>query len=559
MRRSCSVWPTGATSTRRAFSSRISPTTAFYAQDDWRLHNKLVVNYGVRYELSRPPWEGSDQYAEFSPTTPNPKVNNYPGAIIFAGEGPGRSGKRILSEGYHGGWAPRASFAYSVDTKTIVRGGFGRSFGRVTAIGSSNHSDGFVLRSTFSAPSDGFSPAFLLDQGLPAYNLPPFIDPSVSNNIEIHYWNNQAARPATYDTWTISLQRQLRRGMTVEIDYNGSHGSHLNANLLNINQVPMSVVESLAARFGKSTVDSILRANINSATARNAGINIPYSSFTDPAVQGSFMTVAQALRAFPQYQNINTTDSGGDKTGRSRYHAGILKVTQRLQDGLMFQASYVYSKLMSNADAFNGGNGSMDAARPELEYAISAFDQTHIIKLNSRVRAAVRRGAALVERWLREPYPGRMADRRGPELQQRHPDWRDNVTASLQIFNRTNRPNVTGQDWRAPIAGGEFNPLVDKFLNRAAFVQPVGELGNAPRTNPDVRRFWNLSENVSLAKTLTMSAGVRLDMRMEAFNVFNRIVWGGPITTSTTPASARSPSSQLAASDAVRLQTVLVG
>ena len=55
-------------------------------------------------------------------------------------------------------------------------------------------------------------------------------------------------KPATYDTWTISMQREVRRGMTVEVDYNGSKGSNLQANLLNINQVPMSVVNDLIAQ-----------------------------------------------------------------------------------------------------------------------------------------------------------------------------------------------------------------------------------------------------------------------------------------------------------------------
>ncbi len=73
-------------------------------------------------------------------------------------------------------------------------------------------------------------------------------------------------------------------------------------------------------------------------------------------------------------------------------------------------------------------------------------------------------------------------------------------SAPLPIFNGTNRPNVTGEDWRAPTAGDEFDPLVDRFLNRDAFAAPVGTLGNAPRRNGDVRRFWNLSENISLAE-----------------------------------------------------------
>ena len=94
-------------------------------------------------------------------------------------------------------------------------------------------------------------------------------------------------------------------------------------------------------------------------------------------------SVAQALRPYPQYGTINTTNSGGDKTGRSMYHAGVLKLTQRLTDGFLFQGSYTYSKLMTNADAFSGSTGSMDAAQPELEYSIGRLDQPHSIKLNT--------------------------------------------------------------------------------------------------------------------------------------------------------------------------------
>ena len=70
--------------------------------------------------------------------------------------------------------------------------------------------------------------------------------------------------------------------------------------------------------------------------------------------------------------------------------------------------------------------------------------------------------------------------------------------------------------------------MVDRYLDRAAFVQPVGQLGNAPRMNGDVRRPWNLTENMSVAKTIRISSGARLDVRVEAFNLFNRVVWGAP-------------------------------
>ena len=63
----------------------------------------------------------------------------------------------------------------------------------------------------------------------------------------------------------------------------------------------------------------------NSPQAVAAGIKIPYANFTNPAIQTT-RSVAQALRPFPQYGTINTTNSGGDKTGRSMYHAGVVEV-----------------------------------------------------------------------------------------------------------------------------------------------------------------------------------------------------------------------------------------
>jgi len=523
----------GQTETIR-YLQQIYPYYGFYAQDDWRMNEKFVLNYGVRYEFTRPPVAGGDQYSELDPTKPNPAVNGYPGALIFAGEGPGREGKRSLINGYYGSWAPRLSGAYSLNNKTTLRGGVGRSFGRVTVVSGTSHFAGFIGTYNFTNADSGVTPTFLLDQGLPSYPLPPQINPAFANNLGIDYWNGDAAmRPATYDTWTISMQRELRRGMTIELDYNGSKGSNLQANLLNLNQVPLSIVNDLIARFGPAGAVSLLNQQVTSAAAVAAGIRPPYANFTNPAVQTN-RSVAQSLRPFPQYGNINTSNSGGDKTGKSMYHAGVLKLTQRLSDGFLFQGSYTYSKLMTDADAFSGSTGSMDTAQPDLEWSVGRFDQTHAIKLNTVYELPFGPDA----RWLRSGLASHvLGGWRIAAVQSYVSGLPIGVTTGatpLPIFNGTNRPNVTGADWRAPMAGDEFNPLVDLFLNRAAFSAPVGQLGNAPRINGSVRRFWNLSENVSLAKTISMTDQVRLDVRMEAFNVLNRIVWGAPVTNGGT-------------------------
>jgi hypothetical protein len=527
---------TGRTETIR-YLQQVYPYYAFYGQDDWRITDKLVFNYGLRYEFTQPPHAGGDQYSDFSPTTPNPAVNNYPGALIFAGDGPGREGTSSLFSGYYGAIAPRASFAYTASPKTIVRGGVGRSYGRVTVVQGSSHFAGFIGQYVFSSADAGVTPAFNLDQGLPSYPLPPLIDPTFSNNNDVDWFNGQeAARPAVYDNWTMSVQREVRKNLMVELDYNGVYGSDLQAGLLNPNQVPMSMVNDLIARFGPVGARDLLNSNITSAAAVAAGIKVPYPNFTNPNVQRS-RTVAQALRPYPQYLAVNAQSGGGDKTGRSHYHAGIVKVNQRLSGGVSFQGSYMYSKVMTDADSFSGSGRSMDAAQPELEWSIGRFDQTHTIKISSVVELPFGEG----HRWLTSGIANQLAGGwRVALIQSYNSGFPIAVTtnAPLNIFNGTNRPNVTGQDWRAPTAGDEFDPRVDKFLNPAAFVQPVGALGNAPRTNPDVRAPWNLSENVSVGKSTRLTTQVRMDIRIEAFNIFNRVIFAAPGTPTATGATA---------------------
>ena len=240
------------------------------------------------------------------------------------------------------------------------------------------------------------------------------------------------------------------QGHEREFDYNGSKGSNLHANLLNINQVPMSVVNGLINRFGAAGAQALLNSQITSATAIAAGITSPYPAFTTAAQ--TTKSVAQALRPFPQYGTINTTNSGGDKTGRSNYHAGILKVTQRMSGGLMMQGSYTYSKLMTDADSYNGSGGALDTARPELEYSIGRLDQTHNIKLSTLYELPFGPG----RRWLTNGVASKIVGGwRVAAVQNYASGLPIGITtnSSLNIFNGTNRPNVTGADWCGPTGG----------------------------------------------------------------------------------------------------------
>ena len=223
----------------------------FYAQDDWRLNDKLVLQLRPALRVHEPTGGRRRSVLRLLADESESGGQQLSGRAHLRRRRPGREGTRSLVPGYYGAWGPRVSAAYSFNDKTTFRAGVGRSFGRVTVTQSSSHFAGFIGQYVFKTPDSGVTPAFYLDQGLPAYPLPPLIDPTFSNNNAVDWFNGQeATRPAVYDNWTVSMQRELRHGLTVELDYNGVYGSDLQANLINPNQVPMSVVNDLIARYG---------------------------------------------------------------------------------------------------------------------------------------------------------------------------------------------------------------------------------------------------------------------------------------------------------------------
>ena len=516
----------GRTETIRNVTQRY-PYFGFYAQDDFRVTRKLVVNFGLRYDLTLPPTNANDEYSDFNPTKPNPAAGNIPGALWFAGNGTGRENTRSLVPAWYGGWGPRLGVAYTVNEKTTIRAGFGRSFSRITAVQGSGHFAGFIGQYQFNNGSQGISPTFLLDQGLPAYKLPPAIDPGFSNGNTIDYWQGKEATRAPESlSWTFTMQRQLAGNMTLEVGYNASIGTHLQTGLLNLNQVPTSLLNSLSDRYGNTQALAILRADITSATASGAGFKEPFSGFKQ--LWGGSATVAQALRPFPQYSTINTGVQNGDKSGHSTYHALVIKADRRLSKGLTFQSSYVFSKLLTDSDSyFATGATTQDQYNRKLEKSIGQNDQTHALKFSGVYDLPFGKG----QRWLGTGLAGKIVGGwRVAGIQVYSSGLPVALTRNnpLPIFNTSSRPLVDGYDnWRAPLTGSGFDPAVDRFLKPASQfpVQPNG-FGNATRYNPKVRSFWGQSENVSVARTFRLTEKIRIDVRGEAFNVLNRVIFG---------------------------------
>ena len=521
----------GSTQTSNFFRE-LYPYHGFYVQDDWRVSKRLVLNLGVRYDFTLPPVELDDQYSDFAPDLPNPTVNGRPGALRFAGFGPGRENKRRLTPGWWGGIGPRIGLAYGLNSKTTIRSGFGVSFAKASTPHGYGNIAGFSGSYSFPSPDQGITPGFLAHAGFPPYPLPPLLDPAFSNNQSVDWFGGEnAVRMPQNLTWTFSVQRQVTPTMVVEAAYNANVGTHLRTSTITLNQVPTHYLNQFIEQYGATQAINLLRADINSAAARAAGIPIPYANFTNPSVQ-TIRTVAQALRPFPQYQGINSGRTA-DKTGHSSYHALILKADRRLSRGLTFMWSYALSKAIGDADDNYGGQGSQDTYNRRLEKSISQYDQTHSLKFSTILALPFGRG----RRWMNS---SRLADAilgqwRLAGIQTYYSGTPMRVTRNnpFPISNGTTRPVINSYDnWRAQMRGEKFDPAVDLFLDGTAFpTQPNNRFGNETRYNPKQRTPPEFYESVSLAKQFAIHESFRLDLRFEAFNLFNRVTFAGGDTS----------------------------
>ncbi|HTS65711.1 MAG TPA: carboxypeptidase regulatory-like domain-containing protein [Candidatus Acidoferrales bacterium] len=504
-----------------------------YFQDDWRVNSKLVVNLGLRYDVNLPPIGLEDRWSDFSPTTPNPAANNIPGAVLFAGSGQGRVGTRRLADLWAKGFGPHLGIAYSKDSKTVFRGSYARSYGALASVSGSTHNMGFTLTQTFSNSSSGILPTYTMDQGMPAWTAPPFINPSVSNGTSVAWFQgNETTKLPAYDNFTFSIQRQVGNSIVLEAGYNGVMGEHLQTQLLQYNQISPKYLTAFGTVAQSITV---LNSLVGSATANAAGITAPFPTFN--TLWGSRATVAQALRPFPQYTYIDTYAGQGDHSGHSTYHALITKFQKRMSHGLTIQASYVLSKLLTDSDTAWGAGYAADFFNRGLEKSIGAYDVTHDFKFAGVYDLPFGKGQQYLSTGPAAWIIG---------------NWR---VASIMVYD-SGQPVGISSSYTLPIyasgAGGRVAPYVNSYSGwqpnfnggfdpgKYNFFVPYGSgpfpnqgtgtafngIGNSTRYNPKVRLFPNLNENLSLTRSFPIREALHLEFRAEAFNVFNRVRFG---------------------------------
>lgn len=491
----------------------------WFIDDTYKLNSKLTLNMGLRYEIQVPSSDPLGRLSYMDPTLQNPGAGNLLGSYVFGGDGPGRQGWQRFFDTKYKNFAPRIGFAYQFMKNTVLRGGYGIFYKEYINQGVGLPQVGFSITPSFASPDAGLTPAFHWDGGFPQnFSKPPLISPTVANTQNANYVERSTGGTIPYaQQWNLTLERQLTNTLMISGAYVANKGTHL------YDQLQQNQVNPSWFRLGEAT----LRAPINSALAQAAGIREPYPGFA--AQYGSRATVAQALRAFPQYQAVNTVAS---PYANSSYHSFQFKLDQRFSKGFASTVAYTFGKHLSDGSGFTDAHGGVIRQNHFLrEKSLYASDQRHILTFSfnyaipigaGRTYSLGRIGNKILGGWSTN---GVAAYASGFPLAISAPN-----TLSY-IFNGGLRPDLTGQPIRAAAGSGGFDPNRDAYLNRAAFAAP-GPLtfGNAPVYLP-VRQPANLSESFGLFKDTNVAGErVNLQFRLEISNPFNRVVFGAPST-----------------------------
>jgi hypothetical protein len=197
------------------------PRLFFYGQDQWRLTSKLTINYGLRWELVKP--------ESVNAAGNGATLDLQNGLMYVFGEG-GVSMHGIQNTNYKD-FAPRLGIAYQLDTKTVIRAGFGVGYDLGTFGSNFGHNvtqNPPTLSNQSIQPANGFTDVFTLAQGPPA---PATVAVSSNGTFPLPPGINPKFRPAVFTPlatymYNITAQRQLTNKIAVTAGYVGNQNRH---------------------------------------------------------------------------------------------------------------------------------------------------------------------------------------------------------------------------------------------------------------------------------------------------------------------------------------------
>lgn len=446
----------------------------FFAQDDFKVSSRLTLNYGLRYELYTPALDQRDNQSNFDIRT---------GQVLIANRG---NNSRSLVETDGNNFAPRVGFAFSLNDRTVTRGGYGVSYfpDKFGASGGTLNTNYPYITLQEITPADRFipTPSLSISNGIPVPLRPSLTQESVPLVGDITVIDPQYEIGYT-QFWNLMVQRQFMSDLLLEVAYVGTKGTNLFGNVhVNLNQ-PAPGPGAIAARR-------------------------PYATLA------------------PAATNIRLRDSSQS----SIYHSLQVKFEKRLSRGFYFLNSYTWSKSIDdNALKIDPTNWRDRTRGP------SGTDARHLFTHSSLFELPIGRGRR---------FGGDM----NPVLDAVIGGWQLNgiytfrtglpTTATLSAGLVSLTLNNGGANRPDQIADPNdvSNRSINQWFNTAAFVAPATNsyrFGNAGRNTIRGPRLSNL--DISLFKNFRFRERYTVQFRSEFFNIPNHPNYALPNATLGAP------------------------
>jgi hypothetical protein len=540
--------------------------TGFYVQDDWKVTAKLTLNLGLRYQWSTPYTvrHNLTQFSNFTGDTgvsvalPNAMdptqstMTDLRGTTLFPNQG--GFGRSVQTD-----WnnvAPRFGFAWSYDSRTVVRGGVGIYYGLSPATNFQYPGTAFSTTDPVLFTTDNYQTQFATLQnpfplGIAAPQGQAYGKLAVWGYDNANNLGTEEARTADIYQWNLGIQRLLPWEITIGIDYSANRSTHLPwggySSTRNRNFISSDLLAQISAQQhaldptcdADSCVSNYLANPVPNAF--QSFFTGPTAIFNEPASAYTLSTVPllNLLRPYPQF---NGTFQGLPNFGANSWYNSLqIRFQKRMNHYFSLEGNYTFSKAEDDSSiGFNAFVGNLNTingytvGNPQQldhlknEWAISANDAPQRFVMAAIVDLPVGR-----DRWI-----GRDMSR---ILDGFIGGWSVSTLITLQsgqpmpiamavprLADGNQRPNVvcsqlsTGLSYHQAAANFLNGNANSSLFNASCFADPGDQIpGNAPRYFSNLRADGIHNMDLSFTKAFSIREGMQLQLRGEFFNFLN--------------------------------------